>query len=311
MSPDFVKIVFAGTPEFACPTLAALVAAGYPLLAVLTQPDRPAGRGRKITGSAVKRQAQALGIPVLTPATGADAEDVVRALRPDVVVVVAYGLLLPKGLVELPRHGCLNVHASLLPRWRGAAPIARAIEAGDEETGITIMRLDEGLDTGPMLKRVATPIDPTETAPELADRLAVMGAQALATVLAALGKGETLHPISQPETGATYARKLRKEEAIMNWTRDALSLERQVRAFTPWPGTTAVVNGITVKVCAARSVADDRCEPGRVLATVAELRVGTGRGALILETLQAPNGRPQTAASFLQKHPLKVGDCLA
>ncbi len=305
-----MKIVFAGTPEFACPSLTALVSAGYPVLAVLTQPDRPAGRGRKLTESAVKRQAQTLGIPVSTPETGAKAEDLVRALRPDVVVVVAYGLILPKGLVEFPEHGCLNVHASLLPRWRGAAPIVRAIEAGDKETGITIMRLDEGLDTGPMLRRAATPIGPTETAPQLAGRLAVMGAEALAVVLAALGHGEVLHPVPQPQAGATYARKLRKEEAPMDWGRDAISLERQVRAFTPWPGTTTVVNGVTMKVCAARSAEDDRSDPGRVLATAGELRIGTGRGALILETLQAPNGRPQTAASLLQRHPLKVGDCL-
>lgn len=310
MSRGFVKIVFAGTPEFANPTLSTLVAAGYSLLGVLTQPDRPAGRGRRITASAVKRQAQALGIPVSTPATGAGAEDVVRALRPDVVVVVAYGLLLPKGLLDLPRHGCLNVHASLLPRWRGAAPIARAIEAGDEETGVTIIRLDEGLDTGPMLRREPTAIGPTETAPKLADRLAVLGAQALAAVLARIAEGEPLNPIPQPEAGATYARKLRKEEAIMDWGRDAISLERQVRAFTPWPGTTTGVHGVTVKVCAARSVADDRCDPGRVLATDGELRIGTGRGALILETLQAPNGRPQAAASFLHKYPLKIGDRL-
>jgi len=303
-----VNVVFAGTPEFACPTLAALVAAGYPIVGALTQPDRPAGRGRKITGSAVKMQAQALGIPVFSPEDGAAAEAIVRTLKPDVVVVVAYGLLLPKGLLALPAHGCLNVHASLLPRWRGAAPIARAIEAGDQESGVTIIRLDEGLDTGPMLSHVATPIGQLETTPQLASRLAQMGAQALIDALASLRDGQEVPATPQPTWGASYARKLRKDEAIIDWGRDALALERQVRALTPWPGTATTIHGASVKICTARAIADNTHSPGQVLQVRGEFRIGTGQGTLAILTVQPANGRPQTALSFLQGHPLTIGD---
>lgn len=303
-----MKVVFAGTPEFACPTLAALVAAGYPILAALTQPDRPAGRGRRITGSAVKMQAQALGIPVFTPEDGAAAEAVVRTLKPDVVIVVAYGLLLPKGLLALPVHGCLNVHASLLPRWRGAAPIARAIEAGDEQSGVTIIRLDEGLDTGPMLAHVAIPIERDDTTPQLANRLAKIGAQALIDILASLRDGAQVTATPQPEWGASYARKLRKDEALLDWSRDAMTLERQVRALTPWPGTTTMICGTSVKICAAHGIADNTHSPGQVLQVRGEFKIGTGQGALVVSTLQPANGRPQTAMSFLQGHPVKIGD---
>lgn len=305
-----MKIVFAGTPEFARPTLAALVTEGYPILGVLTQPDRPSGRGRKMTQSAVKTQAQGLGIPVFTPENGPAAQAVVRALRPDAVVVVAYGLLLPKGLLAIPAHGCLNVHASLLPRWRGAGPIARAIQAGDEKSGVTIIRLDEGLDTGPMLAHVPTPIGGQETAPELAARLAEIGAHALTDVLASLRDGHTVTATPQPELGATYARKLRKEEAIIDWACDAMTLDRQVRAFTPWPGTTTMIHNTVVKICTARGIADNTRDPGRVLQVRGELRIGTGQGTLLISTLQAANGRPQSAMSFLQGHPLTVGDYL-
>ncbi|MHB8252997.1 MAG: methionyl-tRNA formyltransferase [Acidiferrobacter sp.] len=305
-----MNIVFAGTPEFACPTLAALRAADYPILAALTQPDRPAGRGRKLTASAVKTQAQALGIPVFTPENGAGALAVARALKPDVVVVVAYGLLLPEGLLALPTHGCLNVHASLLPRWRGAAPIARAILAGDAMSGVTIMQMDAGLDTGPTLKHVATPIGEDETTPQLAKRLADMGAQALIDVLVSWRAGQKIIATPQPETGTTYARKLRKDEAHIDWTCDAATLARQIRAFTPWPGTTTTIHGSMVKICAAYAVAEDRHDPGRILATHPELKIGTGKGVLVVTALQAANGRAQTAMSFQQGHALRVGDTL-
>lgn len=305
-----MNIVFAGTPEFACPTLTTLAASGHSILAALTQPDRPAGRGRLIKPSATKQLAQSLNIPVLTPENGAAAEAAVRDLEPDVVIVVAYGLLLPKGLLMLPRHGCLNVHASLLPRWRGAAPIARAIEAGDKTSGVTIIRLDEGLDTGPMLAHRELLIAPGETTPQLAERLAHLGAAAMAEILLALQSGATLTASPQPASGASYARKLRKEEAVMDWGRSALALEQQVRAFTPWPGTVTTMNGTLIKVCEAFSTSEDSPGPGQVMETRGLLKIGTGAGALVLSTLQAPGGRPQPAANFLQGHPLRVGDHL-
>ncbi len=303
-----VRLVFAGTPEFACPTLAALVQEGHEVAGVLTQPDRPAGRGRRLTASAVKTQAQALGIPVFTPPTGAEACACARALAPDVVVVVAYGLLLPRELLGLPPYGCLNVHASLLPRWRGAAPIARAIEAGDSHTGISIIRLDEGLDTGPVLMRATTPIDPLESAPELAARLAQMGARAMGDVLAAIAREEPPPAVPQPATGALYARKLTKAEGVIDWQEPASVIARRVRAFTPWPGTRARLEGLGVKICAASSEDSGPSDPGRVLSAEGDVRIATARGTLIATILQADNERPLPAARFLQKHPLTPGD---
>ncbi len=283
--------------------------AGYPVVAVLTQPDRPAGRGRKLTPTPVKTLATALGIPVHTPENGASAEGIVREYRPDVVVVVAYGLILPASLLAIPRLGCLNIHASLLPRWRGAAPIARAIEAGDPQTGVTIMRLDEGLDTGPMLACARIDIGPADTAETLADRLARLGPETLLSVLDALRRGAPVQEVAQPATGATYARKLRKEEGIIDWARDALALDRQIRAFTPWPEARTVINGIATKICAACAVATEGPPaPGVVLQVKPDLLIGTGRGALRVTCLQAANGRAQPAASFLQAHPLRPGD---
>lgn len=305
-----MRLVFAGTPPFACPTLVALVESGFTVVAVLTQPDRPAGRGRKLTKSAVRLQAEALQIPVLTPVDSAQAEVAIKDLRPDVVVVVAYGLLLPPGLLAIPQHGCINIHASLLPRWRGAAPIARAIEAGDLETGITIMQMDEGLDTGPMLARISTPISDEDTAITLGLRLSTLGVQALMPVLADLRSHQERPAIAQPAQGALYARKLRKEEARIDWTRPALALERQVRAFLPWPGTSTTIQGLTVKIGAARACRSPNGPPGEVLQTKPALVVGTGLGALTLNALQAPNGRMQPAASFLTAHTIHVGETI-
>ncbi len=304
-----MRTVFAGTPPFALPALEALVKAGYDMAGVLTQPDRPAGRGRKLTPSPVKTRAAALGIPVHTPEDGAQAEVVVRALAPDVVVVVAYGLLLPPALLAIPAHGCLNIHASLLPRWRGAAPIARAIEAGDAETGITIMRLDAGLDTGPMLARAVLAIEPSDTSETLAERLAPLGAKTLLPVLDALRAQRPVAEIAQPPTGATYARKLRKDEGLVDWRRDASSLERQIRAFTPWPGVRTLIGGAAVRVGAAHIVEASRtAEPGMVLEVGPELVIATGHGALAVSALQAANARMQPAGAFLQAHPLRIGD---
>lgn len=304
-----MRIVFAGTPAFACPTLEALKGAGYPVVAVLTQPDRPAGRGRKLTPTPVTMLAAKLGIPVHTPENGAGAEQVVKEYHPDVVVVVAYGLILPASLLAIPRFGCLNIHASLLPRWRGAAPIARAIEAGDQQTGVTIMRLDEGLDTGPMLAHATMDIGLTDTTATLADRLAQLGPAALLPVLDALDRGASLQEVAQPATGATYARKLRKEEGVIDWRREAFALDRQIRALTPWPQARTMICGIATKVCAARAVeAGGEPAPGVVLRVKPDLLIGTGHGALSLTSLQAPSGRAQPAASFLQAHPLRPGD---
>lgn len=304
-----MRTVFAGTPLFALPALEALVKAGYDIPGVLTQPDRPAGRGRRLTPSAVKTRASVLGIPVYTPEDGAQAETVVRALAPDVVVVVAYGLLLPPSLLAIPAHGCLNIHASLLPRWRGAAPIARAIEAGDTKTGVTIMRLDTGLDTGPMLARAAVAIAPCDTTETLADRLAHLGAETLMPVLDALREGRPVTEIAQPASGATYARKLRKDEGVIDWRRDAVALERQIRAFTPWPGVRAVIGGTSVKIGTAHAVDAPRpAEPGVVLEVRPDLVIATGQRALAVTSLQADNARMQPAQVFLQAHPLSVGN---
>ena len=304
-----MRTVFAGTPLFALPALEALVKAGYDVPGVLTQPDRPAGRGRRLTPSAVKTRASALGIPVYTPENGAEAEVVVRALGADVVVVVAYGLLLPAALLDIPTHGCLNIHASLLPRWRGAAPIARAIEAGDTKTGVTIMRLDTGLDTGPMLARTAVAIAPCDTTETLADRLAHLGAETLMPVLDALREGRPVTEIAQPASGATYARKLRKDEGVIDWRRDAVALERQIRAFTPWPGVRAVIGGTSVKIGTAHAVDAPRpAEPGVVLEVRPDLVIATGQRALAVTSLQADNARMQPAQIFLQAHPLSVGN---
>ncbi|MDA8191348.1 MAG: methionyl-tRNA formyltransferase, partial [Gammaproteobacteria bacterium] len=240
---------------------------------------------------------------------GAEAEAVVRALGADVVVVVAYGLLLPPGLLDIPTHGCLNIHASLLPRWRGAAPIARAIEAGDTKTGVTIMRLDTGLDTGPMLARAAVAIAPCDTTETLADRLAHLGAETLMPVLDALREGRPVTEIAQPASGATYARKLRKDEGVIDWRRDAVALERQIRAFTPWPGVRAVIGGTSVKIGTAHAVDAPRpAEPGVVLEVRPDLVIATGQRALAVTSLQADNARMQPAQIFLQAHPLSVGN---
>ncbi len=305
-----MNILFAGTPQFACPTLEALMAARYTIAGVLTQPDRPVGRGRKLTASPVKALALRQGLPVYTPTTGAEALTMVHGLRPDVIVVVAYGLILPPALLALPRHGCLNIHASLLPRWRGAAPIARAIEAGDTETGVTIMRLDEGLDTGPMLARATVPIGPDDTSERLTERLATLGPPVLLSVLDALRQGRPVTAVAQGTEGVSYARKLRKEEGWLDWNRAAAVLARQIRAFTPWPGSRTVMGGEVVKVCAARERPGRGACAGEVVAIDDEIVVATGEGLLALSVLQPANGRPQAAAAFRQGHRIEVGDRL-
>ena len=247
-----MKIAFAGTPEFAARALGALIAGGHETALVLTQPDRPAGRGQKLQPSPVKVLALAHGIPVDQPPTlrEAVARASLAAAAPDVLVVAAYGLILPQEVLDIPRLGCLNIHASLLPRWRGAAPIQRAIEAGDAETGITIMRMDAGLDTGPMLLRAAVPIGPAETGGTLHDRLADVGAR---LVVEALDRLADLPAMPQPAEGVTYAKKIGKAEGLLDWGRPAAELERRIRAFDPFPGCSTGSGETQVKIWAARA----------------------------------------------------------
>lgn len=301
------RVVFAGTPEFAVPSLDALVAAGVQPVAVYTQPDRPAGRGRKLTPSAVKRRALDLGIPVFQP-DGLRAESALQqlaALNADLVVVVAYGVLFGQRALATPRHGCINVHASLLPRWRGAAPIQRALLAGDSETGVSIMRMEIDLDTGPVLLTRRTPIRDTDTGGTLHDRLASLGAEALVDAYEGLTSG-SLVAVEQPDIGVTYARKVAKREARIDWSHSAVVLWRQVRAFDPSPVAYTVLDGESVRIWRARPRAA-RCdaEPGTVLDSGSSgFEVATGEGVLHVDEVQRAGGRRITAGAFARQRSL-------
>ena len=287
-----MRIVFAGTPEFAAEHLKALIDSPYEVVAVYTQPDRPAGRGQKLMPSAVKQLAVDNGIQVLQPPTlrNADAQAELAALKPDLMVVVAYGLILPQAVLDIPRLGCINSHASLLPRWRGAAPIQRAVEAGDKESGVTVMRMEAGLDTGPMLLKVSTPISATDTGGTLHDRLAEMGPPAVLEAVAGLAAG-TLQGEVQDDSLATYAHKLNKDEARLDWSRPAVELERLIRAFNPWPICHSTLNGEAVKVLAA-SLSTGSGAPGEILGASKDgLIVACGEQALCLTRLQLPGGK--------------------
>ncbi|MBD9483324.1 methionyl-tRNA formyltransferase [Pseudomonas sp. PDM14] len=288
-----MRIVFAGTPEFAAQHLQALLDAGRQVVAVYTQPDRPAGRGQKLTPSPVKQLALAHDIPVLQPPTlrAAEAQAELAALAPDLMVVVAYGLILPQVVLDIPRLGCINSHASLLPRWRGAAPIQRAVQAGDAESGVTVMRMEAGLDTGPMLLKVTTPISASDTGGSLHDRLAELGPQAVLQAIDGLQAG-TLHGEVQDDSLATYAHKLNKDEARLDWARPALELERLIRAFNPWPICHSTLNGEPLKVLAA-SLGEGSGLPGTIIAASRDgLTVACGASALRLTRLQLPGGKP-------------------
>ncbi|HEY6940794.1 methionyl-tRNA formyltransferase [Dokdonella sp.] len=290
-----LRLVFAGTPEFAVPSLAACLASGVEVVAVYTQPDRPAGRGRRLAASPVKQAALAANVPVEQPETLRDAaaRERLAAYAPDLVVVVAYGLILPKTVLALPRLGCWNVHASLLPRWRGAAPIQRAILAGDSETGVDLMRMEAGLDTGPVLLEARTPIAPDDTGGSLHDRLAVLGAATLAEGLARLLRGDPPAPTAQREDGVVYAHKLDKAEARLDWDEPADVLARKVRAFDPWPVAEAVIDGERMRIWSAQAIEGDVDGPtGRIVAAGRDsIDVATGAGALRITELQREGGR--------------------
>ncbi|MFN4341799.1 MAG: methionyl-tRNA formyltransferase [Azonexus sp.] len=301
-----MKLIFAGTPEFAAQALAAIIAAGHEVALVLTQPDRPAGRGMALQPSAVKKVAQAHGIEVFQPLTlkDAEAQAKVAAVGAEVMVVAAYGLILPQAVLDLPRFGCINIHASLLPRWRGAAPIQRALLAGDAETGVCIMQMEAGLDTGPVLLRGAVPIAATDTAGSLHDRLAELGARLCVEALDQL----PLPAEPQPAEGVTYAHKIEKAEAVVDWTKSAAELDRHVRAFNPFPGAQASFGGQVVKLWLATPVAGSG-PVGRVLAVdKKQVVIACGAGALAVSELQKAGGKRLPVQQFLAGHPLKVGD---
>ena len=308
-----MRLAFAGTPEFAARSLAAVLAAGHDVALVLTQPDRAAGRGRRLAESAVKRLARERGLPLFQPETlrdsGASA-DRIRAAAPEALVVVAYGLLLPASILSLPPLGALNVHASLLPRWRGAAPIQRAIMAGDAETGVSIMQLDEGLDTGPVFAQCKLLIAPDDDAQSLHDKIADAGAELLVATLDALAQGRA-RAVPQPLEGASYARKIVASETELDWRATAVELERKVRALRPSPGAQARWGGRWLKIWAARAEAGAGA-PGTVLAAGEDgLRIACGSGTLLATELQRPGGRRLLARDFLRGSPIVAGERLS
>jgi methionyl-tRNA formyltransferase len=298
------RILYAGTPEFAVPALSALIASPHEVVAVYTQPDRPAGRGRRLEPSPVKRRAIDAALPVCQPTslkTPAE-QEALAAWGADLMVVAAYGLILPEAVLDAPRCGCVNIHASLLPRWRGAAPIQRALLAGDDETGISIMRMEAGLDTGPVYRLVPMVIGAEDTAGSLTVRLAELGAEALLDVLPEILAGGAV-PAAQEDAAATYARKLTKDEARIDWTQSAAAIERAVRAFDPWPVAQTRLGGEVVRIWSAQALPATgvaAAEPGRVVATGPEgIDVATGAGRLRITELQVPGKRRMSARDFL------------
>jgi len=306
-----LKILFAGTPDFAAVALKALLNSEHDIVAVYTQPDRPAGRGRKLTASPVKILAEENGLTVVQPTSlkDADVQQELANWQADLMVVVAYGLILPDAVLRAPGLGCINIHASLLPKWRGAAPIQRAILAGDGQTGITIMQMDSGLDTGDMLLKITCPINPGDTAETLHDNLAKIGAQALLELLPNLSAG-TLQPEPQDETQASYAKKLQKSEAELNWQQSAEQLARQVWGFNPWPVAFTRHNNENLRIWMAVPIATPintvaTGKPGEIVAESRDgIDVQTGKGLLRVQQLQLPGGKALSAGQFINAHSL-------
>ena len=318
-----MRVIFAGTPEFARVALAHLHEAGFEIALVLTQPDRPAGRGMKLQASAVKQWAQAHQIPVAQPRSlrldgkypeeAATARAAIESARADVMVVAAYGLILPQWVLDLPRLGCLNIHGSVLPRWRGAAPIHRAIEAGDAETGVTIMQMDAGLDTGDMLLKQTLPIGPQDTTESLHDALAAVGARLIVQALQQAQTG-ALQGVAQAADGVCYAHKIDKHEAALDWTQPATTLARRVRAFNPFPVASSVLGGETIKFWRAQALPPHSraAQPGEVIAVSAEgVDIATASGVLRATRLQKAGGKPLEAADFLHGFALHPGQIFA
>lgn len=301
-----MKLVFMGTPDFSVPVLDALIQAGHEIICVYCQPPRPAGRGKKDRPTPVHSRAEALGLPVRHPTSlkSDDEQAAFAALGADAAVVVAYGLLLPSAILDAPTRGCLNIHASLLPRWRGAAPIHRAIMAGDTETGVCIMQMEEGLDTGPVLLRRATPIGPEETTAQLHDRLSKMGAELIVDTLEQI---DTLVPEPQPEDGVTYAHKIDKSEARVDWARPAVEVDQLIRGLSPFPGAWTMHGEERLKLLSSR-VVDGVGQPGEVLDD--HLRVACGDGAVELLRLQRAGKGAQDRETFLRGHPIPKGALL-
>lgn len=309
-----MRIVFFGTPEFAVPSLEALVSGPDEVVGVVCQPDRPAGRGQRLTAPAVKRAAQAAGLPVVQPTTIRAPEffEQLRTWAPDLIVVVAYGRILPKTILELPCHGCINVHASLLPRHRGAAPMQWAILCGDTETGVTIMQMSEEMDAGHILLQRRTPIGADESLPSLHDRLARLGAAALTEALEALRRG-MLKPRPQDPALATFAPQIRKEDGRIDWSRPAAEIARRVRAFDPWPSAYTELHGRRLRICRARAVSASTAlaqPPGTVTGIGAAIRVRCGEGDLMIEELQLEGRKRLRAAEFSRSGQLDVGSRL-
>jgi methionyl-tRNA formyltransferase len=307
-----MKIIFAGTPEFAVPTLQMLLDSEHEVCAVYTQPDRPAGRGRKLQPSPVKELALKTGIPVFQPETLKTDEDLqqIASFNADLMVVVAYGVILTQAVLDTPRLGCINVHGSLLPRWRGAAPIQRAIMAGDEKTGVTIMRMVRKLDAGDMLHKEECVIGPNDTASDLHDKLAQLGAIGLAKVLEQIKAG-TVHAEKQDEALVTYAEKLEKNEAVLDWTQPAEQLARKVRGLNAWPVAQTLCRGEVLRIWRAEAInADTNAEPGSVRCANKTMDVATGKGMLRLHEVQLPGGKRMSIQAFLNAHDvdaLKLG----
>jgi methionyl-tRNA formyltransferase len=305
-----LKIIFAGTPHFAAKALKALLETGADIVAVLTQPDRPSGRGMQLKPSPVKQLAEQQGLTILQPSSlkNDEIQQQLAKYQADVMVVAAYGLILPQAVLEIPRLGCLNIHASLLPQWRGAAPIQRAIQAGDTKSGITIMQMDAGLDTGAMLLKKSCLMDEKETAATLHDKLADLGAEGIAEVLIQLNQNK-LNPVQQDNNNATYAAKITKEEARLEWRKSALVLDRAIRSYNPFPGASSTMHDTQIKIWQASICENKSGTPGEVLEVKKNsLVVACGSEALYLEVLQKPNGKSMAIEHFLQGFNIKAGD---